>query len=218
MYGGYDWPKDLSRVVLDDVEARLWTDDYDLGLSADKLGWHVVVDEDPTGDPYLSPMLKAKYVKTHPLECAWNADVSIWVDGSMTITVPNFVELCLEALGDDDASFTPHPWRRCIWPEALETAQLRRYDDCDPLAQVNYYGSIGHPRNWGLFASGAFTVRHSDKVREWGQHWYHECTNRTYQDQLSMPVITRLMERDRGFKWNTNMPWAKWWGIANHLR
>lgn len=219
MYGGYDWPKDLAHVILDDVNAYLWTDDYDVGLKADELGWHAILDEDPTGDSELSPMLKAKFIKTHPLLAAHGADISIWVDGSMTITAPNFVNLCLEALGNDDVSLTPHPWRDCIWTEALETAQLRRYDDCDPLKQVNFYADVvGHPRNWGLFASGAFTVRHNERTKEWGEHWYHDCVFHTYQDQLSLPVITRLMAEERGLKWNRNMPWAKWWGIANHLR
>lgn len=218
IYGGYDTPKTLNRAPLDDVEAYLWTDDDEVARQAVTLGWHAILDEYPTGDKELSPMLRAKFIKTHPLIAARGADVSIWIDGSMTIIVPDFVSLCLEALGDDDVSFTPHPWRDCIWPEALVTAQLRRYDDVDPIRQVHYYGDIGHPREWGLFASGAFTVRHSDKVREWGEHWFHECVTRTYQDQLSLPVITRIMERDWGLKWNRNMPWAQWWGLTNHLR
>ena len=131
------------------------------------------------------------------------------------MTVPNFVRRCLDALRNDDLSLTPHPLRTCIRPEALVTAALARYSDCDPIKQVNFHDSIGHPRNWGLFASGAFTVRHNIVTEEWSEHWWNDCVNWTYQDQLSLPVVTRIME-GRGLKWNRNMPWATWWGYTEH--
>jgi hypothetical protein len=217
IYGGYDKPKPLPAAVLDNADARLYTDDDRIAREAIELGWHAILDEYPTGDKLLSAMLRAKFIKTHPHLAAPKADISIWIDGSMTVTVPDFVQRCLGALGDDDLSMTPHPWRNCIWSEAIVTAQLPRYDDVDPIKQVNFYGDVvGHPRNWGLFASGAFTVRHTLLTEQWGGHWYHDCVFHTYQDQLSLPVITRLMAEERGLKWNTNMPWAEWWGITNH--
>lgn len=216
IYGNYDQPKTLAHVDRDDFAAcYLWTDDEKTARQAVDLGWHAFLDEYPNGDKNLSPMLRAKYIKTHHHIAARIADVSIWIDGSMTVIVPDLAHRCLEALGNDDISFTPHPLRTCIRPEALVTAALARYSDCDPIKQVNFYENIGHPRDWGLFASGAFTVRHTALTAEWGEHWWHECATRTYQDQLSLPVITRIMEQ-RGLRWNQNMPWAQWWGITEH--
>lgn len=219
IYGMYDQPKTLAylnRERDDFMGAYLWTDDENVARQAVSFGWTAILDEDPTGDMDLSPMLKAKFIKTHPHLAAPNADVSIWIDGSMVPTEPEFIELCLEALGNDDISFTPHPLRNCIHPEASVTAALARYGDVDPIKQVQFYERIGHPRNWGLFASGAFTVRHTELTKEWGEHWYHDCVYHTYQDQLSLPVITRIMMMERGLKWNARMPWAQWWGIVEH--
>lgn len=215
IYGGYEHPKVLPH----GINGVLWTDDYDIGLEADEAGWNVVLDEDPTGDMNLSPMLKAKYIKTHPLECALGADVSIWLDGSMSIITDNFVRLCLDALGDNDIVMTPHPLRDCIYPEAAVTKALARYGDCDPIKQVNFYRDVvGHPVRWGLFASGASVRRHNDAVEAWGKHWWDDCVHWTYQDQLSLPVITRLMTLEGRLKWTANMPWAAWWGYTEHGR
>lgn len=217
IYGGYDTPKPIGWTD-SDVQGYLWTDSDDIAREAADLGWNSVLDEYPDGRDCNTPMLHAKFVKTHTwLGARYDADVLIWLDGSMIAIVPDLPARCVEALGDDDASFTPHPLRTCIRTEALVTAALARYSDCDPIKQVNYYDSIGHPRDWGLFASGAFTLRNNDLTIEFGDHWWYENVHRTYQDQLSLPVIVRLMER-KGMKWNNRMPWAQWWGIANHLR
>ena len=220
IYGDYDTPKPIGWAD-PAVRGHLWTDSEKIAREASELGWYSVLDEDPActddGDDRMSPMLRAKYVKTH-MHIASTADVLIWLDGSMIVTVPDFVARCVEALGDDDVSFTPHPLRTCIRPEALVTAALARYSDCDPIKQVNYYDSIGHPRDWGLFASGAFTIRNNYVIKEFGEHWWHENVTRTYQDQLSLPVIVLIMQETEGMKWNSRMPWAQWWGIAHHLR
>jgi hypothetical protein len=216
IYGDYDRPKTLEHAIERvDVSCYLWTDSEKIGREASDLGWSSVLDEYPNGDRELSPMLRAKYIKTHMHVAGNGADVLIWLDGSMTIIVPYFVDKVMDALRGVDVALTPHPLRTCIRPEALVTAALARYSDCDPIKQVNYYDNIGHPRDWGLFASGAFAIRDNAKTREWGEHWWHECATRTYQDQLSLPVITRIMEQ-KGMKWNQNLPWAQWWGITEH--
>ena len=106
-----------------------------------------------------------------------------------------------------------------MYAEAEETSRIGRYADCDPLKQAEFYRRVvQHPPNWGLMASGAFTVRNNVNVERWGDHWWQDCINWTYQDQLSLPVVTRLMTMRGELTWNTNMPWARWWGIANHDR
>lgn len=213
IYGGYDRPKPVNWDST--VPGYLYTDRYETALEADKLGWLTILDEDPDGDETKTPMLKAKYVKTHMHIATKHADKLIWLDGSMTVTSDDFVTQVMIALAGDDVALTPHPLRRCIRPEALVTAALARYSDCDPIKQVNFYDNIGHPRDWGLFASGAFAIRNNALTRAWGDHWWHECVTRTYQDQLSLPVITRIMEQ-KGLRWNQNLPWAQWWGITDH--
>lgn len=219
IYGEYEYPKPLPPEFPDlDAIAYMYTDSEQVCQEAADLGYFSILDEMADIE---TPMLKAKYWKTHPTSAAPFRDASIWLDGSMIITVPGdiFINNCLNALGDDDISFTPHPLRNCIHPEASVTRALARYADCDPIKQVNFYRDVvGHPANAGLMASGAFTVRHDDNTKRWGKLWWNECNNWTYQDQLSLPVITRLMTMEGKLKWNINMPWAQWWGIYEHGR
>lgn len=226
IYGGYDKPKPLPELIADDVRYRayLFTDSEDVAREASDLGWIGVLDENPgwfdVGDYRMSSMLKAKFIKTHMhMFTPTGTDVLIWLDGSMTITNPNFVNDVILSFGTVeqafDILFTPHPLRTCIYPEAQVTKALARYADVDPIAQVEYYRSIGHPVNWGLFASGCFAILNNAITQEWGGHWWNECFSRTYQDQLSLPVITRIMQ-ERGLRWNSSLPWGKWWGITEH--
>ena len=219
IYGEYEYPKPLPPELQDiDVMAYMYSDSERVCHEAAELGYFSILDEMSDIE---TPMLKAKYWKTHPTSAAPFRDASIWLDGSMIITVPGdlFVDNCLEALGDDDISFTPHPLRTCIYTEASASAGLPKYAGCDPMKQVELYRHVvGHPVNGGLMASGAFVVRHDDNTERWGKLWWEECNNWTYQDQLSLPVITRLMTMEGQLKWNMNLPWAKWWGIYEHGR
>lgn len=212
IYGGYDRPKQLPGDL--ELEAAfLFTDSEKTRQEAEEAGWTGILD--PMED-LPTPMLRAKWWKTHPLSAAPGYDVSIWLDGSMTIVVGDFVQKCLQALGDDDISMTPHPERNCIYPEAELTASLARYGDCDPRRQVEHYRQmLSWPVNAGLMASGAATRRHNELVRQWGEFWWDECVNWTYQDQLSLPVITHIMA-ERGLRWNKNMPWFQWWHLTGH--
>lgn len=210
IYGGYDTPKQLPDSSL---TGWLFTDLQETAALAEERGWNPIVDE---MDDVKTPMLRAKYWKTHPLSAAPGADISIWLDGSIQIVIFDFVGKCLAALGDDDLSLTPHPERTCIYPEAQVTASLARYGDCDPHAQVNFYRDVvGWTPNRGLYASGAFTVRHNDVTASWGESWWDECNNWTYQDQLSLPIITEIAARG-GMTWNVNMPWHLWWHLLPH--
>jgi hypothetical protein len=133
----------------------------------------------------------------------------------MEITVDDYVERALGALGSDDWACVPHPARNCIYPEAAFSATLARYDAQAIHAQVTFYGSVvGHPANWGLVATGANVRRHTPEVIELGQQWWQECINWSHQDQLSLPVLFRLNEGK--VKWNMRMPWHQWWNLYPH--
>lgn len=211
IYGEYDSPKSLP--VDWTAPSFLYTDSVKTADRAAAMGWTPIVDE---MHDIATPMLRAKWWKTHPLSAAPLSDVTIWIDGSMTVKEYGFVQLCLDALGSDDIAFTPHPERNCIYPESRLTASLARYGDCNPIAQTDFYSSVvGHPAGWGLFASGAFVARQTELVARWGELWWQECVNWTYQDQLSLPVITNLVGGE-GLKWNRNLPWHKWWELSHH--
>lgn len=217
VYGAYErtvWPARVS------CPAYFYTDSEDMARAAEAKGWeprivrHSVVTLN--GEPRITePMLNHKYWKCHPELACPGVDVSLWIDGSMEIVVDDYVEKCLQALGQDDWSCTPHPERIDIFKEADYSAVLTwRYDHDAMIRQRDHYRGIGHPADWNLFATGANTRRHTPAVIELGEQWWTECLAWSHQDQLSFPVLLRLYA-DR-VKWNKNMPWAQWWGLHIH--
>jgi len=209
IYGAYDLPKVIPPAI--NVPCIMFTDDRDLVAP----GWEIIVEYPPMSDNW-SPMMKHKWYKLHPTLALPGIDVSMWLDGSMTILVDDYVDRCLQALGNDHWVMVRHPIRCCIYDEAIFSAHLPWYDARAMLAQVDYYRSIGFPARWGLAASGANVRRHCDIVANTCEHWWYENLNRSHQDQLSLPVMMWLMS-ERGLKWNWNMPWHAWWHISDHL-
>jgi hypothetical protein len=211
LYGNYEHPKKVPQDL--GVPAIMYTDNPDLHAP----GWEVRVapytwgEEHPADPKATFAMMEHKFWKLHP-HIISDADVSIWMDASMEITVDNYVERCLEALGDDDLVTVPHPARNCIYPEAAFSATLERYDAAAITRQVEFY-RVWHPPNWGLFATGARVTRHTPRMRKFFSDWWWECTTRSHQDQLSFPVLLRLAE---DIKWNRNMPWFQWWHLYEH--
>jgi hypothetical protein len=234
LYGGYEYAKPLPADV--GCRAILYTDEP--GLEAP--GWEVRVVTDHLPDVAIEAaqladpkatagMLRQKYWKCHPAQAVPDAEVTIWADASLLITADSYAKRCLEALGDDDWCAVRHPWRDCIYDEAAFSATLARYD-YDALArQVDAYATLGHPRHWGLMANGANVRRHTPVAIETGEHWWWEITIRSHQDQVSLPVLFRLMSQLRNhpddhpddrrpLRWNLNMPWDTWWGVYEHGR
>lgn len=218
-YGDYDTVKPLPDDL--GVQALFYTDSEDTAKRAQEVGWeprivpHNVVTLH--GDPKITnPMLNHKWWKCHPLEaCPPGTDISLWIDGSMTITVDRYVERCLEALGSDDWSCVPHPVRDCVYDEAAFSATLTwRYDSTAMMDQAAYYHSIGFPAHAGLVATGANVRRHTQLVELIGKEWWYEAITRSHQDQLSLPVLFWIHLGD--IKWNVNLPWMQWWHLAEH--
>lgn len=205
VYGGYDIIKSTNEVQ--GANRILYTDNPMIVAP----GWEVRV---MPLDELDTPMLRAKWWKCRP-DLAVGGEISIWIDGSM-IPREGFVHRCEVALGVADVAFTPHPWRDCIYTEQLASTGLPKYQGADLVAQVEYYRSIGHPEHWGLFASGAMIRRHTPAVLEMGRHWWHENLTRSWQDQLSLPVVLRLAGDD--IIWNTGLPWSGLWDYAEHAR
>jgi hypothetical protein len=234
LYGAYEYVKPLPGDL--GCRAILYTDEP--GIEAP--GWEVrvVTDHLPVeairaaqlADPKATDgMLRHKYWKCHPAQAVPDADVTIWADASLLITADSYAKRCLEALGDDDWCAVRHPWRDCIYTEAAFSATLPRYNWRTLDTQVQAYRLLGHPRSWGLFATGANVRRHTPVTIETGEHWWWEIVTRSHQDQVSLPVIFRLMQQLRNhpddhpddrrpLRWNVNMPWNTWWGVYEHGR
>jgi hypothetical protein len=216
IYGQYD---SVKPVPLDlGAPAFLFTDSPETAERATDLGWfaRVVPHYIATlnGDPNITgPMLAHKYWKTHPDKACPDVDASIWIDGSMTITNPDFIQLNIDALGDDDWACVRHPARSCIYTEADYSATLTwRYDATAIKAQAEHYRQF-HPPNWGLVATGHNIRRHTPDVLDLSQEWWQENLAWSHQDQLSLPVLLRIFDM---VKHNYNLPWFQWWHLGEH--
>lgn len=213
LYGAYEAPKPLPVGMT--TPCYMFTDDPDLEAP----GW--IVRYQP-GRVQLdgwrsSPLMQAKWWKTHPDEAFGHAfDVTCWVDACIDIHHANYAERCLEALGDDDWAMVKHPRLNCIYDEAAVSKRLPRYAEADIDAQVAYYREIGHPAHWGLFACGVNARRMNRATLDLSHAWWWECATRTWQDQISLPVLVNLPVF-AGVRWNTNIIWDGWWGVYDHI-
>jgi Protein of unknown function (DUF616) len=222
VYGDYDVPKPMPDFG---VPAILYTDRR--GLKVD--GWRVRTTTKAMPDaikerfPELSPNLQAKYWKLFPGVAVAQADVTVWLDGNVDAMNPGrFVDAMLRALGDDMLSLPKHPahGRDCIYQEisvckSLWPAQANAYQD-----QADFYRHIGHPEHWGLFATGIMVRRNVPQIAQLGTYWWDEVTNRTVRDQVSLPVLLRILRDERGpestVTWNTNLPWGQDFHLRPH--
>lgn len=208
MTGAYERVRPVPDV---DITCYFFTDSEDMADQANEMGWipRVVNHGIATlkGAPSVTaPMLAHKWWKTHPELACPDADISIWMDGSMEFTELGNVKRLLDFLGEDDAAFMQHPERACVFTEATYSQVLTwRYDADSLAAQAEHYKAF-HPANWGLIATGLIVRRHTPIVLELGHEWWTENITWSHQDQLSLPVLVRLFE-EKGLKWNLNIPW-----------
>jgi hypothetical protein len=239
IYGDYE--ASVKPIVGSGAAAFMFTDNPKIAEQCEPAGWRPVLTEAPyahfeanpaNGDPaVVRPMLAHKFWKTHPREAFWtvemNPDVSIWLDGSMELVLmrTEFASRCLAALGDDDWSVMPHPWRNCIFDEAVYSSTLIfRYNPAAMMRQHDAYLEAGHPRGWGLFATGNMVRRHTDAVQAVGQDWWLENLMWSHQDQISLPFMFAKHTQSIGWagqclgplKWNANLPWGEFWKLHPH--
>lgn len=137
------------------------------------MGWRIV--HDPCAGT--EPRKAAKFPKIIPWAYT-DAEASIWVDGSFRITSPRFV---FEAMSHANpiAQFV-HPWRDCLYKEATRV----RYD-------ASRYRELGHPENWGLWATGVIAREHTEDVKDLGDLWCKEVDRGSLRDQVSQPYALR---------------------------
>lgn len=178
VYGGYDPLRPHPEHP--GVEAWLcYTDDPDLQCE----GW-ITIHEPPL---YSHPRLSAKWRKCHPPA----ADSTLWVDGSVWIQDPAFIDVVGEQLNRSSMTMFSHPWRDCIYEEVGASIGMLKYQGLeDAMArQVQHYASNGWKPHAGLWASTVIGRRSYRPVAQLGAAWFAHCEAYTYQDQLSLPYL-----------------------------
>jgi hypothetical protein len=185
-YGGYDQPATPPE---QDVDVRwVMVNDGQVEVPAP---WESVVEY----RSHLHPRMAAKIPKCNPHRYA-DRGLAIWLDSSAVVMRPDFVSMCVKALGDGDVAQWVHPQRDDIVDEADISATMAKYGGQPVRAQAAHYIAGGHPRHFGLWATGCMVWRRSLWTSAAGREWLAEQVNWTYQDQLSWPLMVRQHSLD----------------------
>jgi hypothetical protein len=115
------------------------------------------------------------------------ADISIWIDASMTINcdLDKFVQQNCKS----DFNLLSHPDRRCIYEEA-EVCIKRKKDDPNIITnQINSYRQQNYPRNNGMVATGVIVRRKNELVNQFCEKWWGEVSKGSRRDQLSFNYV-----------------------------
>jgi len=181
----FDRYNPLREIPKQSIKADMlsFTDDEHLRAC----GWKIIKIDYPRYD--LHSRLKAKYFKIqqHYIKELQDYDVTIYIDGSILITSPDFVQWCIHNLESDILVFK-HPQRQCIFEEIEASKGLQKYADENMADQVAEYKKF-YPENNGLYALGVLVRKNNDLVKKIMNDWWNENIRYSYQDQLSFPAV-----------------------------
>ena len=155
-------------------------------------GWNIICPGIPRAD--LHPRLRAKFFKMFPWECEdlRRYEILIFINGSIEITSPDFVKYCIDNMKSDILLFK-HPERDCIYDEVKASVGLIKYQKENLQLQENVYRSF-HPKKYGLYACGIMVMKITEKIKALMSAWWWENIKYTWQDQISFPVVCKLLE------------------------
>lgn len=208
-YDGYDTVKPVLSQAGLDVEWILVTDTVPDAAAA--RGWTVVHEPRPD----VLPVRAAKAAKFEPWKYT-DAPASIWVDASFRVTSSDFAVSVLE-YASPIAQFV-HPWRSCLYDEAIEIAALGKDPEGVAAWQMKRYREAGHPTGWGLWASGVIARRHTAAVKRMGAAWAREVESGSARDQVSQPFVLRQSKLKPTALPGTHLAnaWLKYEGSGRH--
>ena len=182
VYGGYDAIEPPPEQTID-ADWILITED-----EVDAPGWRVHVEP----RLHMHPRLAAKVPKCLPWHYT-NAKTTVWMDGSCRLLRPDSLETIVNGAEGASIAQIIHPWRNDILDEAHASVGMPKYDAQPVVEQAQDYLDRGHPRGWGLWATGLIVRSLFD--RRWldnmGERWLTEQCRWTYQDQISQPYVLR---------------------------
>lgn len=134
----------------------------------------------------LSQIKKQRYIKINAHKVLKEYDLSIWVDGCVTVK-GDLNELLKNVLKDDCAVYVPqHPNRKCIYAEADACISMKKDVKENITQQIERYKNEGFPKNYGLLQSNIMVRKHNDRdCIKLMETWFEELKNGSHRDQLS---------------------------------
>lgn len=173
IFGGYDTLRPI------DWPGTCFTD----GKVVPVAHWHCKI-----GVTDWPPKLASRYYKILVHEHV-DSEYSVYIDGNRTLFADP-VEIVERWLRDTDIAVFRHPEQRdCIYQEADEV--LRQHKACPRQVheQMARYRREGYPAHNGLATCCIIARRHTDRVREFNELWWHKYVNGVRRDQLSFNYV-----------------------------
>ena len=134
----------------------------------------------------LSQVKKQRFVKINPHLLLSEYDMSIWVDGNVTLKgdLNKFVK---NVITSDCSVYVPkHPQRDCIYAEANAVVKMGKDKSDITRPQMERYRKEGFPERYGLLQSNIMLRKHNKldciKLME---NWFKELKDGSHRDQLS---------------------------------
>ena len=140
------------------------------------------------GDEHLDNRRRSKRPKLNPhsIPEILNYKYMIWIDGSMQIINPFFVNEIMSFMTNGFVVSPHFDNRDCAYGEA--TIRPKKYAN-EPLdEQVAFYRSEKFPEHYGLYECGLSARDMTNEgVKKLGELWHSQNLNWSYQDQVSFP-------------------------------
>lgn len=138
----------------------------------------------------LSQVKKQRYVKINPHLILSEYDLSIWVDGNVTIK-DNLNKFLDDILKEDCSIYVPqHPNRKCIYAESEAVIAMKKDTREIIKPQLDRYKSEGFPKDFGLLQSNIMIRKHNEKdCIKFMEEWFSEVKNGSHRDQLSFNYV-----------------------------
>jgi hypothetical protein len=131
----------------------------------------------------------ARNIKTLAHEYLPGADVSIWIDGNVRLTVHPMT--LLRSCFPKEAKFATfaHPDRRCVYQEARFCMKKGKGKRANIERQMAAYRNEGMPAGKGIAETKCVIRRHVESVAELNEAWWWQIQEYSVRDQISLPYV-----------------------------
>ena len=166
----------------------------------------------------LSTIKKQRYVKLNPHRLLSEYELSIWVDGNVSLN-GDLNEFVSDNIEPRISVYVPqHPSRNCLYAEERAVLSMKKDVKENTNPQINRYREEGFPYDYGLLQSNILLRMHNNpgciKLME---DWFNEVKNGSHRDQLSFNYAAWKNE-DVHIKYIDKMIYkSKWfvWGMTH---
>ena len=137
----------------------------------------------------LTNVKKARYIKTHPHVLFPEYKYSIFIDGNIRC-IADICEFVKRINRNTKIAIHPHPYRDCIYKEAICCKNSGKGNYKLIKKQIKEYKNEGMPNNFGLFETNIVVREHLDeKCKKIMEDWWNEINNKSERDQLSLTYV-----------------------------